>query len=200
VFASTAGMSSLRLASWLRRAGALALTLLLAACGTLTGPANDVARPGRPAPAGALPAALPPVVVVPQPVPVAPREVPRPSDAAPVQTGIASWYGRPFHGRRTASGEVYDMNAMTAAHRTMPLPSHAVVRNPANGREVVVRVNDRGPFKKGRIIDLSRAAARQLGIDGVATVHVRRLAPDEVASRAYKSGATTLASNDPALP
>jgi rare lipoprotein A len=179
-------MSPLRLASWLRRAGALVLTLLLAACGTLTGPSNDVARPAKPAPAAALPAVLPPVVVVPQRVPVAPREVPRPNDAAPVQTG-------------TASGEVYDMNSMTAAHRTMPLPSHAVVRNPANGREVVVRVNDRGPFKKGRIIDLSRAAARQLGIDGVATVHVRRLSPDEVASRVYKGGAT-LASNDPALP
>ena len=192
-------MSPSRLASWLRHAGALVLTLLLAACGTLTGPANDGARPTRPAPAAALPAALPPVVVVPQRVPVAPREVPRPSDATPVQTGIASWYGHPFHGRRTASGEVYDMNAMTAAHRTMPLPSHAVVHNPANGREVVVRVNDRGPFKKGRIIDLSRAAARQLGIDGVAAVHVRRLSPDEVASRVYKSGAT-LASNDPALP
>src|SRR5687768_13107736 len=101
MFASTAVMSSLRLASWLRRAGALALTLLLTACGTLTGPANDVAPPARPAATAALPPpSLPHVVVVPQRAPVAPREVPRPVDAAPVQTGIASWYGRPFHGRR----------------------------------------------------------------------------------------------------
>jgi rare lipoprotein A len=189
-------MSPLHLASWPRRVGALALTLLLAACGTLPGPAPDVTRPA--APAASLPRPMPHVVVIPQRAPVTPREVERPREAAPVQTGIASWYGRPFHGRRTASGEVYDMNAMTAAHRTMPLPSHAVVRNPANGREVVVRVNDRGPFKKGRIIDLSRAAARQLGIDGLATVQVRRLSPDEVASRAYKAGATALASNEPA--
>jgi rare lipoprotein A len=193
-------MPSTRLVSWLRHAGALVLTLLLAACGTLPGPGGDAPRPAAPPPAAALPRPMPQVAVVPQRAPIAPRDVPRSSDAAPVQTGIASWYGRPFHGRRTASGEVYDMNVMTAAHRTMPLPSHAVVRNPANGREVVVRVNDRGPFKKGRIIDLSRAAARQLGIDGLATVQVRRLSPDEVASRAYKAGATTLARNEPAQP
>jgi rare lipoprotein A len=193
-------MPSTRLASCLRPAGALVLTLLLAACGTLPGPPQDAARPAAPAPTATLPRPMPHVAVVPQRAPIAPRDVPPASDAAPVQTGIASWYGRPFHGRRTASGEVYDMNAMTAAHRTMPLPSHAVVRNPANGREVVVRVNDRGPFKKGRIIDLSRAAARQLGIDGLATVQVRRLSADEVASRAYKAGATTLARNEPAQP
>jgi rare lipoprotein A len=193
-------MPSTRLASWLRPAGALTLALLLAACGTLPGPAPDAPRPAAPSPTAVLPTAMPRVEVVPQRAPAAPRDVPRAGDAAPVQIGIASWYGRPFHGRRTASGEVYDMNAMTAAHRTMPLPSHAVVRNPANGREVVVRVNDRGPFKKGRIIDLSRAAARQLGIDGLATVQVRRLSPDEVASRAYKADATTLARNEPAQP
>ena len=78
------------------------------------------------------------------------------------------------------------MNAMTAAHKTMPLPSYALVRNPANGRQVVVKVNDRGPFVKDRVIDLSRAAARKLGIGGVARVEVRRLTHDEIKTGAWK--------------
>ena len=73
--------------------------------------------------------------------------------------GIASWYGDPFHGERTSSGEVYDMNAMTAAHRTLPFQTVVRVHNLDNGKKVQVRVNDRGPFVRGRIIDLSRAAA-----------------------------------------
>jgi rare lipoprotein A len=81
--------------------------------------------------------------------------VPLTSDIALRETGLASWYGRKFHGHGTASGETYDMYAMTAAHKTMPLPSYARVRNPANGREVIVRINDRGPFAAGRVIDLS---------------------------------------------
>jgi rare lipoprotein A len=111
--------------------------------------------------------------------------VPEKTDVPMVETGLASWYGAPFHGRRTATGERYDMNAMTAAHKTMPLPSYALVRNPANGRQVVVKVNDRGPFVKGRIIDLSRAAARRLRISGVAQVEVRRLTHDEIRSGAW---------------
>ena len=83
------------------------------------------------------------------------RLVPLLADVAIAETGGASWYGRKYHGRPTASGEPYDMFAMTAAHRTMPIPSYARVRNPANGREVVVRINDRGPFAAGRVIDLS---------------------------------------------
>ncbi|MBX6392392.1 MAG: septal ring lytic transglycosylase RlpA family protein, partial [Burkholderiales bacterium] len=79
------------------------------------------------------------------------------------QRGIASWYGRRFHGKPTASGEPYDMYAMTAAHPTMPIPSYARVTNLANGRSVVVRINDRGPFLHDRIIDLSYAAAYKLG-------------------------------------
>ncbi len=114
------------------------------------------------------------------------RYAPESSDVPMVETGLASWYGKPFHGRRTASGEVYDMNAMTAAHKTMPLPSYAVVRNPANGRQVVVKVNDRGPFIKGRVIDLSRAAAQKLRIGGVAPVQVRRLTHDEIKTGAWK--------------
>jgi len=76
--------------------------------------------------------------------------------------GIASWYGRDFHGRLTANGEVYDMDAISAAHPTMPLPSYARVTNLENGRSIIVRVNDRGPYARGRIIDLSRRAAELL--------------------------------------
>lgn len=80
------------------------------------------------------------------------------------EKGNASWYGKRFHGRKTANGEIYDMYAMTAAHKTVPLPSYARVTNPANQRSVIVRVNDRGPFKTGRIVDLSYAAAKRIGI------------------------------------
>jgi rare lipoprotein A len=114
------------------------------------------------------------------------RYAPENSDVPMIETGLASWYGKPFHGRRTASGEVYDMNRMTAAHKTMPLPSYALVRNPANGREVVVKVNDRGPFIKGRVIDLSRAAARKLRIGGVARVEVRRLTHADIKTGSWK--------------
>jgi rare lipoprotein A len=107
--------------------------------------------------------------------------VPMTQDRPFRERGLASWYGRKFQGRPTASGEPYDLHAMTAAHKTMPIPSYAVVRNPANGREVVVRVNDRGPFADGRIIDLSWAAALRLGLlAGVAPVEVRRLTHDEI--------------------
>lgn len=82
------------------------------------------------------------------------------------ERGIASWYGRKFHGQKTAIGETYDMYGMTAAHPTLPLPSYARVTNVASGKSVVVRVNDRGPFLHGRIIDLSFAAATKVGIAG----------------------------------
>jgi rare lipoprotein A len=111
---------------------------------------------------------------------------PLPPDAALNERGLASWYGRKFHGRRTASGEVYNMYAMTAAHRTLPLPSFARVRNPANGRSVIVRVNDRGPFVKGRVIDLSYTAAQKLGVLGLAPVEVVRITPDEIRSGAWQ--------------
>ena len=80
------------------------------------------------------------------------------------ERGVASWYGRKFHGQKTSIGEVYDMFAMTAAHPTMPLPSYARVTSVASGKSVVVRVNDRGPFLHGRVMDLSYAAAHRLGI------------------------------------
>ena len=81
------------------------------------------------------------------------------------ETGIASWYGSDFHGLATANGEQYDMNGLTAAHRTLPLPSMVLVTNLENGKKLKVRVNDRGPFVDGRIIDLSQEAARKLGFE-----------------------------------
>ncbi len=97
------------------------------------------------------------------------------------ERGIASWYGKKFHGKRTSSSEPYDMYAMTAAHKTLPLPSYARVRNLQNGRSVVVRVNDRGPFLHNRLIDLSYAAAARLGILGTGTgvVEVEAVSPEE---------------------
>jgi rare lipoprotein A len=89
-----------------------------------------------------------------------------------VQRGIASWYGTKFHGRDTSSGEIYNMHAMTAAHKTLPIPVYVHVKNLDNGRSTVVRVNDRGPFISGRIIDLSYAAAKKLGVDGPGTANV----------------------------
>ncbi|MGE5173551.1 MAG: septal ring lytic transglycosylase RlpA family protein [Betaproteobacteria bacterium] len=89
------------------------------------------------------------------------------------QTGVASWYGKDFHGKTTSSGERYDMNAMTAAHKTLPLGVFVKVKNTDNGREAVVRVNDRGPFVKGRVLDLSYAAAKKLGVDIAGTAAVR---------------------------
>jgi rare lipoprotein A len=109
------------------------------------------------------------------------------------ETGLASYYGNKFHGRRTSNLEVYDMYAFTAAHKTLPLPSYARVTNLANGRSVVVRVNDRGPFHDGRIIDLSYAAAVKLGVDraGTARVEVRGLSPGEDAHQQYDAVAST---------
>jgi rare lipoprotein A len=96
-----------------------------------------------------------------------------------VEKGLASWYGKKFHGRRTSSGERYNMYAMTAAHKSLPLPTYAEVTNLDNGRSVVVKVNDRGPFHRGRVIDLSYAAARKLGVvrRGTAMVEVRSIDP-----------------------
>ena len=90
----------------------------------------------------------------------------------PVERGIASWYGPRFHGRRTASGERYDMNDLTAAHPSLRFGTKVGVRNTRTGREVVVRINDRGPFSKNRIIDLSYAAAREVGVVGPGTAAV----------------------------
>ena len=99
-----------------------------------------------------------------------------------LQRGIGSWYGKKFHGQRTASGEIYDMYKMTAAHPTLPIPSYARVTNLRNGKQVIVRVNDRGPFHSARIIDLSYTAALKLGYvqNGSAELEVERLLPEEI--------------------
>jgi rare lipoprotein A len=89
------------------------------------------------------------------------------------ETGIASWYGPDFHGKRTANGELYDMNQVTAAHKTLPMPSLVRVTNLENGRMIIVRVNDRGPYARGRVLDLSRRGAQLLGFEKVGTAKVR---------------------------
>ncbi len=125
---------------------------------------------------------------------------PTTEDEPHVERGLASWYGKRFHGRRTASGERFDMNAMTAAHPTWPLPSYARVRNVATGREVIVRINDRGPFHPGRIIDLSYTAARKLGVDhGPSTVEVERLTAESIRTGAWRRDATPAPGDRPPL-
>lgn len=205
-------MERLRPEGLVKVATLLAAAVLLVGCGALRAPGGENAPVAAPSPAPiAVPAPAPPPKHAPSPdavprieriakgAPNAPYEVrgeayePERADVPVVQAGLASWYGKPFHGRPTASGEVYDMHALSAAHKTMPLPSYARVHNPANGREVIVRVNDRGPFKAGRIIDLSFAAARRLGIAGVAAVEVSRLTHDEIRSGAWKQPAARAA-------
>src|SRR5690242_19802797 len=113
--------------------------------------------------------------------------VPLAQDVPYTERGLASWYGRKFHGKRTSSGEPYDMYAMTAAHPTMPIPSYARIRNPANGREVIVRINDRGPFVSGRIVDLSYTAALKLDLlRGVAPVELERITFDDIRTGAWR--------------
>jgi rare lipoprotein A len=127
------------LVSW---AVALALTGCATGPALVKAPPPEMPSPERPAP---------------QPAP-APKVAPRPA-----QTGTASWYGKAHHGQPTASGETYDMHALTAAHRSLPLGTRVLVTNLENDRTVEVRINDRGPFIRGRILDLSYAAARELG-------------------------------------
>jgi len=211
----------------------LALAGLLGACGSVppgaaTGaPAPrppTVASPSPPADTGrdgALPNPPPDLLLVPDAEPrletvrsggpnkpyavLGQTYVPLAGDPPLVERGLASWYGRKFHGRNTASGETYNMYAMTAAHKTMPLPSYARVRNPANGREVLVRINDRGPFHSDRVIDLSYTAALKLGLlGGTAVVEVERITYEAIRTGAWRapvggdSGARALAQASPA--
>jgi rare lipoprotein A len=106
------------------------------------------------------------------------------------QRGVASWYGKKFHGQRTSSGELYDMYKMTAAHPTLPIPSYARITNLSSGEQVVVRINDRGPFHSSRIVDVSYTAALKLGLLGKGSheVLLERLLPGEVSRAATKSG------------
>jgi rare lipoprotein A len=114
-----------------------------------------------------------------------------------IQRGVGSWYGKKFHGQRTASGEIYDMYKMTAAHPILPIPSYARVTNIKNGKQVIVRVNDRGPFLASRIIDLSYTAAYKLGYvnDGSAELQVERLLPEEIARMTAQDGAQKTANS-----
>lgn len=115
------------------------------------------------------------------------------------QRGIASWYGKKFHGLKTSNGEIYDMFAMTAAHTTLPIPSYVRVTSVATGRSVVVRVNDRGPFHAGRVIDLSYTAAHKLGYVGVGSteVELETIIPGQAGSTSY---AATGSPTRPAMP
>ncbi|MEJ6004836.1 septal ring lytic transglycosylase RlpA family protein [Paucibacter sp. AS339] len=120
------------------------------------------------------------------------RYEPMTEDKPLVERGLASWYGKKFHGRSTSSGEIYNMYAMTAAHPTMPIPSYARVRNPANGREVLVRINDRGPFHSTRVIDLSYTAALKLDIlRGVTPVEVERITFEDIRTGAWQGSKAT---------
>jgi len=114
------------------------------------------------------------------------------SSAGYDRTGVASWYGRDFHGKLTANGERYDMHALSAAHKTLPLPTLVRVTNLENGRSMVVRINDRGPFVKSRIIDLSYAAAKALGYDqkGTTRVRVQALDGNRTPATSYRQPAT----------
>lgn len=125
--------------------------------------------------------ATPAAQTIPPPAPSAtqpPSPQPAPSPAAPIvqgEEGIASWYGHPYHGRRAASGEIYNMYDMTAAHRTLPFGTQVRVHDLENNQDVTVRINDRGPFIEGRIIDLSYAAAQAMGMNGLARVRLEIL-------------------------
>lgn len=116
------------------------------------------------------------------------------------QRGRASWYGKKFHGRRTASGERFSAHGFTAAHRTLPIPSYVRVRRVANGQEVIVRINDRGPFHGGRVLDLSFAAAQKLGMVAVgsAEVEIERLTDEDWRFESARQAATSV--ETPSIP
>ena len=131
-------------------------------------------------PTHTLPREIPPIAKIPSP-PETEQAPPATSQPTMMETGVASWYGPKFHGKLTASGEVFNQEKFTAAHQTLPWGSRVKVTNLANGKSVDVRINDRGPFGKGRIIDVSRAAARALGMvgQGITTVRVEWLSDSE---------------------
>ena len=131
-------------------------------------------------PTHTIPREIPPIAKIPSP-PETEQAPPATSQPTMMETGVASWYGPKFHGKLTASGEVFNQEKFTAAHQTLPWGSRVKVINLANGKSVDVRINDRGPFGKGRIIDVSRAAARALGMvgRGLTTVRVEWLSDSE---------------------
>ena len=182
----------------------LCVAALLAGCASGPGPrsASSSQRDGAPAQAPTDLAALPDPVPRIEPIrkggPNKPYEVlgqayaPLADDVPWREQGVASWYGTKFHGRRTASGELFSMYGLTAAHRTLPIPSYARVRHVKTGKSVIVRINDRGPFHGGRVIDLSYAAAVKLGMAsaGNAQVEVTRLTFDDIRRGVWDTDAT----------
>jgi peptidoglycan lytic transglycosylase len=192
----------------LRRAGWIGIAAVLAGCaGAPRGPARDGPPDTLPPDIDRIADAQPRVETIRsgganKPYTVGGRTyIPLTGDQPFSERGLASWYGRQFHGRATATGELYDMYAMTAAHPTMPLPSYARVRNPANGREAIVRINDRGPFHEGRVIDLSYAAARKLGLlRGVAPVELERITYEDIRTGAWRRDGGTLLAVAPTAP
>ena len=130
------------------------------------------------------------------------RYVPMTGDKPLTQVGYGSWYGKQFHGKKTSTGEIYNMYEMSAAHTTMELPSYARVTNLENGKSVIVRVNDRGPFLHSRVIDLSYAAATKLGYAGKGTARVRveRITRAQIASGKWKKGSPLLTTVMAAIP
>ncbi|MEO8224680.1 MAG: septal ring lytic transglycosylase RlpA family protein, partial [Gammaproteobacteria bacterium] len=182
------------------RTGCLAAALVLAGCVPARWPTQPERGPtplppvaSSPRPPAPVPGTTTPARKVPSPKPVpspgpasgnppfydvlGERYFVLPSSDGYREQGVASWYGTPFHGRRTSSGVIYDMHGFTAAHKTLPLPSRVRVTNLDTGRSVVVTVNDRGPFVKDRLIDLSFAAAKQIGLlqSGTGRVEVTAL-------------------------
>jgi hypothetical protein len=177
-----------------------ALTTAFQGCGSISDAPNRALSPQRglsseswigddssdEAPAQPFRRELPPIAKVPsspetEPVPPI-EDFSPPSQPTLLETGLASWYGPRFHGKLTASGEVFNQEKFTAAHRTLPWGSRVKVTNLNNGKSIEVRINDRGPFSKGRIIDVSRAAARALGMvkAGITTVRIEWLADPEM--------------------
>ena len=147
------------------------LTVMLSACSSRSTPevgySPRVVAPNQPVPTGGGRYKLGRPYVI-KGVRYVPREDPRYS-----RVGLASWYGDQFHGRLTSNGEIFDVNRITAAHKTLPLPSFVRITNLSNGRYIIARLNDRGPFVAGRIIDVSRAAAQRLGFQRQGTTRVR---------------------------
>jgi rare lipoprotein A len=206
----------------MRPAAVLACAVLLSACGSSPPPRRPPPQVTKvPAPAPGPERSTPPpppanIEAIPDAVP---RIEPRSTRGNPLsyevfgkryiilptaegyrERGVASWYGPDFHSRSTSSGEPYDMYAMTAAHKTLPIPAYARVTNLSNGRSVVVRINDRGPFVDNRIIDLSYTAAHKLGMTqaGTAFVEVEVITPGSTAEAAR--GLTPSVLPDPMTP
>ncbi len=179
---------------------AAAAALLLAACSSTQSPDLSPSEGGvsaQTSEAGVTPRAEPPHRWANRPYTVlGKRYTPVTGDKPMRQRGTASWYGRQFHGKKTSNGEVFDMHSVSAAHKTMELPSYARVTNLENGKSIILRVNDRGPFYGDRIIDLSYEAARRLGYDkkGTAQVEVERITMAEIASGRWNS--TQIASSE----